>query len=100
RKGAARLLIVLRTLQHEVAARLVQPVDHLEILVEIDALDGGHERLEDFQPADRAVLPPLPRRLQPRRPGRADAADEHQLRIPLTWKIDRDFAIAQFTFPY
>ena len=78
REGAAGFLVVLRALQHEVAARLVQPVDHFEILVEIDALDRGHPGLEDLQPADRAIVPALPRRLQPRGPGRADAADEDE----------------------
>src|SRR5262249_10348078 len=97
RKSAAGLLVVLRTLQHEIAARLVEPVDHLEVFVEVDALDGRYERLKYFQPADRAVLPPLPRRFEPRSPGRADAADKDQPRIIRLGQIDGDFAFADFT---
>ena len=55
RERAAGFLVVLRALQHQVAARLVQPVDHFETFVEIDALDRGHPRLENLQPAHRAV---------------------------------------------
>src|SRR5262245_11383140 len=100
REGATGLLVVLRALQHQVAARLMQPVDHFEIFVEIDALDGRHKRLKNFQPANRAVKAPLPRRLQPRGPGRADAADEHEPGVAGGRQIDGDLALADFTLSY
>src|SRR5215470_1844887 len=39
RERATGRFVVLRALQHEIAARPVQPVDHLEVGIEIDALD-------------------------------------------------------------
>ena len=50
-------------------------------------------------PADRAVLAALPRRLQPRFPGRADAADEDEAGVAGRRHIDGEFAVADFTFP-
>ena len=62
-------------------ARQMQPVDHFEIAVEIDALQRRHPRLENLQPADRTVMTSLPRRILARGPGRADAADEDEAGI-------------------
>src|SRR5262249_5797094 len=77
-EGATRVPVVLRALQHEVAARPMQPVDHLKIGIEIDALDRGHIRLKDFKPAYWAVETALSRRCQSRGPGRTDASDENK----------------------
>ena len=76
----------------------MQPVDHFQTFVEIHALDRGHPGLEDFQPADRAVETTLPRGIQPRFPGRADAADEHQPGVAGGGHIDGEFALADFAF--
>jgi hypothetical protein len=76
----------------------VQPVDHFEILIKIHALDRGHPGLENLQTADRAVLAALPRRLQPRFPGRADTADKHQPGVAGRRHVDGDFALANFAF--
>ncbi|MGY3366863.1 hypothetical protein ACVWZL_003988 [Bradyrhizobium sp. GM2.4] len=98
RKRAAGLLVVLRALQDDVAARLVEPVKHFEIAVEIDALDRRHERLEDLEPTYRAVCPALPRGLHPRAPGRADAADEDESGILRRRQLDGDFTLAELVF--
>src|SRR5262249_44304773 len=75
--------------------RPVQPINHFEIAVKIDALDRWYPTLEDFQAADRPVLAALPRRLQPRGPGRADAADEDEASILCRRNLDREFAFAK-----
>ena len=97
RERAAGRFVVLRALQHEIAARLMQPVDHFEIGVEIDALQRRHPWLENLEPADRAVVTSLPRRLQARGPGRADAADEDEPGIVRRRHLDGEFAFADFT---
>src|ERR1700761_1497447 len=61
RKRAARLAVLLRALQHQIARRVVQPVDHLEMLVEVDALERRHPGLENLYPADRSIVVALPR---------------------------------------
>ena len=96
RKCTARRFVVLRALQHQIAARLMQPVDHLEIGVEIDPLQRRHPGLENLQPADRAVVTPLPRRRQARGPGGADTADEDKPGIARRGHIDGEFAFADF----
>src|SRR5437879_2532180 len=76
----------------------MQPVDHLDIFVAVDALDRGHPRLENLEPTDRAILAALPGCLQPRFPGRADAADKHQPGVAGRRHVDGDFALADFAF--
>src|ERR1700676_1977705 len=98
REGAARRFVVLRALQHEIAARLMEPVDHFEIAIEIDSLQRRHPGLENFEPAHRTVMTALPRRLQTRGPRRADAADEHQPSVARRRHLDGDFPFADFTF--
>src|SRR5262249_40421735 len=78
----------------------MQPVNHFEVGIEVDALDRGHERLEDFQAAHRAVMGPLPRRCQPRGPGRANATDEDQAGVLGRWQRNGDFAFADLVFSY
>ena len=86
------------TLQHDVAARLVEPVEHFEIAVEIDALDGGHERLEDLEPAHRTVCRPCRGvssrevqgvRMRPMKTRPASSVDGN---------VDGDLALAEFVF--
>ena len=88
------------TLHPHVAARLVQPINHFEIFVEVDALDRWHPGLENLEPADRPVVTALPRRLQPRGPGRADAADEVKRSVARGRYIDGDLAVTDFHFSY
>ena len=80
------------------AARLVEPVEHFEISVEIDALDGGHPGFEDLEPANRAIVTALSRRHQPRGPGHADAADEDEAGIARRRQIDGQPAVTEFIF--
>src|SRR5882762_3218229 len=75
----------------------MQPIDHFEIAVEIDPLQCRHPGLENLEPADRAVVTPLTRRLETRGPGRADTADEDQPGISRLRHLDREFAFANFT---
>src|SRR5258708_3419207 len=56
RECASGGFVVFRTLQHEIAARQIQPVDHFAVGVEIDALQRRPPRLENLQPADGAVV--------------------------------------------
>src|ERR1700687_1652605 len=46
-------LLFFRALPHQVAARQMQPIDHLEIGIKIDALQRRHPWLENLEPADR-----------------------------------------------
>src|SRR5437879_3693519 len=78
----------------------MQPVDHFEIGIEIDALDRGHPGLENLEATDRAVVAALPRGLQARGPRRADAADEDEAGIAGRRHINGKFAVADFTFTY
>src|SRR4051794_25835779 len=77
---------------------MMHPIDHFKIRVEIDTLDGGYPRLENFEPAYRPVLPSLPRHAQPRGPGRPDASYKDQRRIGRTRHIDSNFAVAKLTW--
>ena len=90
--------LLFGALQHDVAARLVQPIEHFEVRVEVDAFQRHNPWLEDFKPADRAIMPSLPRRCQPRRPRCADAADKDQAGVLRRRHIDDEFAFADFTF--
>jgi hypothetical protein len=76
----------------------MQPVEHFEIGVEIDALERRQPWLKNLEPADRAIVTSLPRRLQPRGPGGADAADEDQAGVARPGHVDGEFAFADFTF--
>src|SRR5581483_5297346 len=100
REGAAGRLVVLRTLQHEVAARLVEPVDDFQVRIKVHALDGGHPGLEDLEPADRSVMASLPRGLEPRSPWRADAANEDEPGVLCLGHLDRKLALANFVLSY
>ena len=64
--------IIGRALAHEIAARLVQPVEDLDPLERLDPVQRRDPGLVDLDPADRPVGPPLARTFEPRRPGRAD----------------------------
>src|SRR4051812_38914784 len=56
REGAARLAIMVpRALLHEIAARTVEPVQHLEMSEGVDAVQRRHPGLEDFEPANRPL---------------------------------------------
>src|SRR5258705_527297 len=70
---------------------------NLEIAVEIDPLQRRYPGFENLQPANRAIVTPLPRRLETRSPGRADTADEDQPGIGRLGHLDREFAFADFT---
>src|SRR5580698_2281508 len=73
----------------------MQPVDHLQMRVEIDALERRHPRLENLDPADRAIIAALPRRFLAQFPGGADAADEDQTGIAGLRHVDGHLALAQ-----
>src|SRR4051812_8872693 len=75
----------------------MQPVDHLDAGIKFEPLQRRHPRLEDFETADRAVMAALPWRLQPRGPGRADAADVDQRGIARLRRVDGDLAGSNFT---
>src|SRR5258706_14218553 len=75
----------------------MQPIDHFEVGIEIDPLQRRHPRLENLEPADRAIMTPLPRHLETRGPGRADAPDEHQPGIAPRRHLDRQLPFADFT---
>ena len=73
-------------------------MSHFEIGVEVDPLQRRHPWFENLEPADRAIMAPLPRHLETRGPGRADAADEHQPGIARRRHLDRQLSVADFTF--
>lgn len=64
------------TLQDQIAARLMQPVDHFDLRKLVESLERGHPRFENLDPAHWPVMTALPRSLQPVGPGRMDATDE------------------------
>jgi hypothetical protein len=78
RKRAARLTIIGRTLAHEVASRLVQPIKDLDPLERLDPVQRRDPRVSDFDAADGAVGSPLTRTIETRGPWRADNSDERE----------------------
>src|SRR5262245_27553845 len=94
RENATGIAVAARTLQHKIAPRLVQPVEHFQALELADAVEALVPRLEDFYAAGRAVGPALPRTLQPVGPWRSDAADEIELSVSGRRRLDRDLARA------
>src|ERR1700688_1225203 len=76
----------------------MQPVDHFQMRVEIDALECRNPRLENLDPADRAAMAALPRRLLAQFPGCADAADEDKTSVAGLGHVDGDLALAQLGF--
>ena len=79
------------TLAHEVAARLVQPIENLDPLERFDPVERCDPRLVDFNPADRPVGSPLPGTVEARRPRRSDHADEGKAGVERLGRFDRDF---------
>src|ERR1700722_3208823 len=73
----------------------MQPVDHFQIALDIAALELRYPRLENFDPADRAIITALPRRFLAQFPGGADAADEDQTGIAGLGHVDGHLALAQ-----
>jgi len=57
RKRAPGRAVVGRTLANEVAARLVQPIENLDPLERVDAVQRCDPRLVNFDPADRPRRP-------------------------------------------
>src|SRR6202012_5402942 len=74
----------------------MQPVDHFEIFVQIDALQGRYPRLENLEPAHRTVMTSLSWGIETRGPGRADAADENETGVVRLRHLDGLFAFTNF----
>src|SRR5262249_46297131 len=96
RKGAAGSSIIRRALQHEIAARKVQPIKHLDPLVLIEVGERWNPRLKHLDAAKRPVRPSLSRRLHARRPRRVDAADKYEASIGRRRRCHRDLGFAYF----
>src|SRR5262245_22076354 len=96
REGAAADAVVVGALLHEIASRQVKPVQDLQALELVDAVERVLPAIEDLDPADRTVGPAMARRHQPRGPWRADAADEDEAGVGGGWQIDRDLAVTNF----
>ena len=84
-----------RSLQHQVAARLVHPVEHHHVA-------GGLEPPQALRPAgieldgaERLALPAILGAVLTPPPGRADAADEIEAGIKTLRQLDRNLALAQ-----
>jgi hypothetical protein len=100
RKRAARRAVVGRALAHEVAARLVQPVENLDPLVRLDPIQRRDPGLGDFDAADGAVGSPLARTIETRDPWRADDSDEGDPGIERRGRFDRDLVSPDFVQPH
>src|SRR5262249_29187237 len=96
REHAAPARIVLRRLQDEVAARLVQPVDRLRMLELLEPLQTRGPRLEQPHFAKGAIELALFRRVSTRLPRRMNDPDEDQPRVAAIGKLDRNFTVPQF----
>src|SRR5437868_14055835 len=96
RKCPTRRSVVLRALQHQIAARPMQPVDHFEIAVEIYPLQGRHPRFKNLKSTNRAVVTALTRRVLARGPGRPDASDEDKPGVARRWYLGGEFAFTEF----
>ena len=71
---------------HEIAARPVQPVDHIDLLEALESFQRRHPRIKNLDAADRAILVALLRRHLSVGPWRMDAPDEeeaHRLAVGL-----------------
>ena len=98
RKCAARRFVVLRTLQHQIAARQVQPVRSLRDWVEVDPLQRRHPWFENLEPADRAIMAPCRGTSRREVQARTDAADEYQPGIARRRHLDGQLSFADLTF--
>jgi len=78
-------------LTNEIAAGLVEPVQHFDPLEILDTVEGGDPGLADLDAADRAVFAPAMRTVPRRGPGCPDDADEHEARRARFGRLDRDF---------
>ncbi|MNL57015.1 hypothetical protein D3C87_1805480 [compost metagenome] len=54
-----RLAVVARALQHEIAARPIEPIEDLQALEPLDALQRLDPGCKNLDPADRPVMAPL-----------------------------------------
>jgi hypothetical protein len=94
RKSAALLAGMPRHLQHEIAPRLVHPIEDEEVRAGLDASQRRGKARVDLQRADgvgftrvlRALLAPGPRRSHP--------ADEIEMGVELLRQGDRDLALS------
>lgn len=91
-----RLAIALRALRDEIAPRLVEPVKHFELAEFFDAFERGDPWLENLDTADGTVVAALPRTVHPILPGRMNASDENETRIPRLRRRYRNFACPNF----
>ena len=93
REGAALLAVVPRHLQHEVAPRLVHPVEHdrwLQVSTPCSACaQRGSTSMVQTASDSRGVL----RAVLALLPGRADAADEIERGVEVLGQVDGDLAV-------
>ena len=75
---------------------LVQPIEDLDPLVGLDPVQRRDPGFGDLDAADRPVGSPLARTIEPRRPGRADDADEREPGVERRGRFDRDFVTPDF----
>jgi hypothetical protein len=96
RKRSAGQAVIGRALPHEVAARLMQPIENLDPLVRLDPVQRRDPGLSDLDAADRSVGSPLARAFEPRGPGRADQSDEREAGVERGGRFDRDLVTPNF----
>jgi len=77
----------------------VQPVEHLQPFVRLDAVERRRPAFVDLDAAERPVDVAAVRTLGQRRPGRADGADEREACIR-GGQVDGDFVPAQVVLRY
>src|SRR5215510_4312871 len=98
-EGAARRPVVRRALPHQVAPRQVHPIEDLDALIVVDAVESRDPRREDLDAAGRPVGAPLARAHQTVGPRRVDASDEDEAGIGSGRRIDRNLARPDLVAP-
>ena len=78
--------------ERSVNARLVHPVDDLDPVAGLQALEGRLPGMVDLEAAGRAVAPRLLRAVGAGREGRSDPADEHEAGIGAIRECGLDLA--------
>ena len=97
-KGAALGAVMAGHLQHQIARRLVHPVEHDEMGAGLHVLEGRRPALIDLEGADGVGFAGVFRAVLARLPRRVDAADEIEPGVGLVRQLDRHFAVADAEF--
>src|SRR5271166_2738177 len=92
-EGPLREAVPARTLPHEIAAGLMQPVEDLDPLERLDPFERRGPRRADLDPAEGPVGAAVVRAVGARWPRRPDDADEDEAGVDRMRPVDRNLVL-------